>query len=111
MQDISHIPMIPITHQDIIKDNTISWLIKSDLLSSDEIYELTYIDQKQMKNSYSSFIKFIRTYNKKYQPHKKFIFTLYSTRVFYTIVTNKIKSTSNNNYYTDETMQYAYDNR
>lgn len=112
MNELSYYPMKKLTIDDIKKDNSISWIIKSDLLESDEVYEVTIEDKEY--DRYSEEIIFMRKYNRKRNNKhsiKKFIFNLYSNKVFFTITKHKYNLTSHKYGYSDTSLEYSYGKR
>lgn len=73
----------PISKKQILDDKEISWTIKYDLLNADEVFKVN-IDECDF-NYKSQKIKEIRKFNKENYPIKRYIFNLYSNKMFYTI--------------------------
>lgn len=112
MDESLEYPMIKLTRDIIEKDKSISWIIKYDLLESDEVYEVTIEDKEY--DRYSEEIIFMRKYNKKRNNKKsikKFIFNLYSNKVFFAITKHKYNLTSHEYGYSDTSLEYSYGNR
>lgn len=112
MKELEHIPMKEISKEEVMKDNTISWIIKYDMLKCDIIYEVN-IDISQF-DRYSEEILFMRKYNKENYPMKKFVFNLYTNKVFFTIITPKTQFIIGNIEeidYNDEILEYSYGRR
>jgi hypothetical protein len=106
-----HHTMTPLNNSDIIKDKTISWTIKSELLNNSEICEIIDFDIEQIHESRSDLVKYMRTYNKQNAPYKKYVFMLYYDRIFHITIIQQHDTTEQSHYYDDNTLEYAYDNR
>lgn len=84
MLEIPPYEKIHLSRNDILNDKTISWIIKYDLLECETVYELIVPNNLEFTHL-SEEIRYMRKFNKKYQPIKKYIFNLHTNRFFFTI--------------------------
>lgn len=81
--DIDKLPIkkIQIERDDILSDDTISWISKDILLAAHKVYRVSILERELSKHN--KLLPILREYNKKYAPFKLFLFNLYSPNVFY----------------------------
>ena len=81
--DIDKLPIkkIQIERDDILSDDTISWISKDILLVAHKVFRVTILERELSKHN--KLLPILREYNKKYAPYSLFLFNLYSPNVFY----------------------------
>lgn len=109
MEEMHKYPMVAISKDDIMRDKTISWVIKYDLLQAHTIFELNTADLS-IYDRYSEHIIYFRRYNRENYPNRKYVFCLHTDRIFYTISTIE-PQISENNPYDEDSLEYNYGRR